>query len=214
MLVFGIAHNVDAAAFGRRGHNRYKAGVANVTYIWDTPDYCSQSPTMMPSDSPTVSPSREGLLHFGDCSQYGNADLQIGKGSIDLVGRIPAGAINAKIEIKSNVDIDLILLDSSSDKFEDDPDAIISYIDQKTRKAGINTALMMGAGYQVKEYYGRNYSWSGYEGLDGDSGHEVVQIHGNANRNLQLRVYGWVQNPRIAGFIFGKPVSPLCRHVT
>lgn len=153
----------------------------------------------MPSASPSESPTQKGLLHFSDCSGHGDAQERTFKGTIDLLGRIPAGVINAKIDVKSTVDIDLILLDSSTSKTDDDPDAILSYIDQKTRDMGISTALMKGAGYQVKEYYGRNYSWSGYNGVNGDNGHEVIQIREKANRALELYIYGYVGKRELRG---------------
>ena len=124
------------------------------------------------------------------CVGEGAFNQQIDKGKIVLVGRVPIGINNVKIELKSPVDIDLVLLDISTKKTDDDPDAILSWVDDYTKEQGIRTALMQGGGYQQQDYHGLQYSWSGYNGVKGDTGYEVVQIQAKTNRELEMRVYG------------------------
>jgi len=91
------------------------------------------------------------------------------------VGDIPVGKRGVVINLESAVDVDVQLYDKATGT------AIIAW----------PNGLLNGPSEATTVYQGVSYRYSGYNGVDGELGHEFIEILGDTNRELVMRAYGY-----------------------
>ncbi len=117
----------------------------------------------------------------GDCEPgNGSFSQQIQEKSVVTIGEIPIGKSNVKIYLNSESDVDIQLFDKETGK------AIVKWA-QNSYEAG----LLNGPNPESTTYEGLTYEYSGYKGQDGKPGNEYIKIHGNTNRVLVMKAYGF-----------------------
>jgi len=115
---------------------------------------------------------KEGCTKSGD----GNFTQSIEKDALSLVGEIPAGVPNVRIALTSDKDLDIQL-------YGEDGTVIVGWKP---------TGLLSGARTDtIIEYNGMSIEWSGYDGTNGNKGHEYIQITGSTTEALTMKVYGY-----------------------
>jgi hypothetical protein len=135
----------------------------------------------------------------GDCDGGSGAFSQtIAYRATVEVGEIPAGKRNVRIELSSSEDVDIQLYDKATGH------AIIAW----------PYGDLNGAGLETAEYRGVAYSYSGYNGVDGDWGHEFIEILGDTNRELVMKAYGYAAGTATVDYEWGVGVGELCGGTT
>ncbi|HFD12260.1 MAG TPA: CAP domain-containing protein [Crenotrichaceae bacterium] len=129
----------------------YKAGVAAVNYSWNGAQ-C-------------------------DVSQDGNGSFQqqIVKDAVVVVGDIPAGISNLKVQLDSPKDVDIQLYDTENGT------SIIAW----------PNGILNGPSTQTTTYQGMTIRWSGFNGDGTSRGNEYIEITGNTSRKLTMKAFGY-----------------------
>jgi len=94
---------------------------------------------------------------------------------VTVIGEIPVDKRNVRIDLDSPDDVDIQLFDKATGK------AIIAW----------PYGLLNGPTTDVVDYQGVSYRYSGYNGVDGELGHEYVEILGDTNRVLVIKAFGY-----------------------
>lgn len=110
-----------------------------------------------------------------------------------LVGTIPPNINNVKINLTSETDIDIQLYGA-------DGTPIIAWSP---------TGLLSGPSVQNIVYNDMNITWSGYNGIDGEKGHEYIHIEGNTTEMLVMKVYGYEAGNAEVTYSWGEANSTL-----
>ena len=128
----------------------YTAGDADVTYRWTGLDTCVDSGS-------------------------GSFQQDIVEDDVVVVGDIPAGKTDIRIELTSAADVDVQLFDGSN--------ALVQWPD----------GMMNGAGRQELNWEGVTITWSGYNGGGTQStlGHEYITIEGTLSKTLTMKAFGY-----------------------
>ena len=122
-------------------------------------------------------------FNFGECSGSGTFEQQIeyyGNQSIYdldkavLVGTIPQGIQGLRVELISDKDVDIRLYGENGDKIVHWPYGILSGPVQKT-----------------KPYRGIPVTYSGYNGSDGEKGHEFIEVNGTTPTAMTMKAFGY-----------------------
>ncbi|CAA6824551.1 MAG: Secreted protein [uncultured Sulfurovum sp.] len=92
-----------------------------------------------------------------------------------FVGTIPPNIHNVTITLTSSKDLDIQL-------YGEDATAIVSWNP---------IGLLSGAREQTIQYNGMDITWSGYNGIDNQKGHESIIITGMTSEMLVMKVYGY-----------------------
>lgn len=118
------------------------------------------------------------------------ADL--GTREVKSLGEVPVGKKDVVINLKSDSDMDIQLV-----AYEDMADGSV-VATQLIGYCGSNDNLcdrgLLGNNdgtEETLEWGGRMYTYSGYDGVAGEKGHEWVRIAGVTNVHLEMRVYGF-----------------------
>ena len=130
----------------------YKAGYAIVHYSWTGKEGCTTK-----------------------TSGSGSFTQKINQNTTSLVGTIPMGVKNLRVNLTSDKDLDIQL-------FSEDGTAIASWKP---------TGLMSGSQKQTIDYHNMNVTWSGYNGSKGRKGDEYIEIKGETTESLVMKVYGY-----------------------
>ena len=93
----------------------------------------------------------------------------------NLIGTIPAGIENLDIRLKSDKDIDIQL-------YGKDGTAIVSWKPK---------GLISGSSKQNVIHHNMNIAWSGYNGTNGQKGHEYIKIPNKTSEMLTMKVFGY-----------------------
>ena len=124
-----------------------------------------------------VSSSFAGF-NFGECSGSGTFEQQIHefKSYEDAitVGEIPQGIQGLHIELKSDNDVDIRLYAQNGDKIVHWPHGILS-----------------GSKEESKNYKGSTITYSGYNGIDGEEGHEFIELDGSTPTIFTMKAFGY-----------------------
>ena len=110
-------------------------------------------------------------------SGSGNFQQDIAKDQAVVVGTLPTGLSNVYIELTcdQNKDVDVQLFDKVTGSM------IIGWVYGDTSQK-----------YKiVKTYQGVDIEYSGYDGMDGNKGHEYIKILGTTNRNFEMKAFGY-----------------------
>jgi hypothetical protein len=92
-----------------------------------------------------------------------------------VIGEIPIGKRKVRIDLQSPEDVDIQLFDKATGT------AIIAW----------PYGLLNGPAVEEVDYEGVTYRYSGYNGVDGQYGHEYVEIVGDTNRVLVMKAFGY-----------------------
>ena len=130
----------------------YAAGDAEVEYSWEAP---------------------EGCVDTGD----GNFLQFIKKDDTTLVGDIPTGKQNIRIELASDKDVDVQVVDKATGH------EIVAWPNGDLNGPNRGCTDYTAAGVKV--------CYSGYNGVDGKMGHEYITIEGNLSKDLQMKAFGY-----------------------
>ena len=128
----------------------YAAGDAEVEYSWEAPENC---------------------VDTGD----GNFLQFIKKSDTTLVGDIPTGKQNIRIELASDKDVDVQVIDKTNGH------EIVAW----------PNGDLNGAGRECTNYSGVEVCYSGYNGVDGKLGHEYITIKGELTKDFQMKAFGY-----------------------
>lgn len=111
--------------------------------------------------------------------------------AIEEVGTIPQGVKNFEVWLEADVDVDVQLYDLDATQACSESTAIVAYC---LEDFGCNCGKITSATHISGAYQGRTYSYSGWNGVDGKKGHEVISIAGVTNRKLRMAVYGYEES--------------------
>jgi CubicO group peptidase (beta-lactamase class C family) len=164
----------------------YKKGAAKVTYSWgESQDDC--------------------CLGLAPCG--GVFTQEIAENAILEVGEIPKGKLDVTINLKTpdNSDVDIQLYDLTA--CTSYCQAIIAWCNSPSI---CNIGLMNGPSAQ-SEFYpdadGLEYSWTGYNGQNGNLGDETISIAGETDRELMMKVFGYTQGKAEVAYSYWNPVK-------
>ena len=117
-------------------------------------------------------------FNFGECSGSGTFEQEIHKyktyEDAALVGSIPRGIKGLHIELISNKDVDIRLYGENEDKIVHWPYGILKKGTQET-----------------KPYQSVNVTYSGYNGKNGEKGHEFIEVHGSTPAAMTMKAFGY-----------------------
>ena len=128
---------------------------------------------------------------WGDDCSSGNDSFQqyIAQNNTVLVGTIPAGKRAVRIDLQSNNDVDVQLIDAQTGT------EIIAW----------PNGLMNGPGYESTTYAGVTYRYSGYNGANGQQGYEYIEVVGETNRDLVMRAFGYAAGQALVTYSWEAP---------
>lgn len=106
---------------------------------------------------------------------HGSFDQPIAEDATAFVGTIPSGIKMLDINLTSHNDIDIQL-------YGEDGTAIASWKPE---------GLISGPMKQTVSYHGMQIEWSGYGGVNGESGHEYIKVTPKTTEILTMKVYGY-----------------------
>jgi len=120
-----------------------------------------------------------GGFDFGQCSGSGTFEQQIDAFGGDYektvkVGEIPAGIKGLHVELNSDKDVDIRLYGENDDKIVHWPHGIL-------KKSGLET----------KPYKNVPITYSGYNGTNGQLGHEFIDINGTTPTEMTMKAFGY-----------------------
>lgn len=117
-----------------------------------------------------------GFEWGGECESGNGAFAQaIAHYNTEDVGEIPAGKRNVRVELYSPVDTDIQLFDQLTGE------AIVAW----------PGGLLKGSTPDEVTYEGVTYRYSGYNGVNGEFGHEYIEVLGDTNRPLVMKAFGY-----------------------
>lgn len=132
------------------------------------------------------------------CGEVGEGSFAqwIALDAVTTVGQIPAGKVAVEVELQApaGADVDIQLIDDISGE------ALVAWPDGQ----------LNGAGEQSLDWYGMTITWSGYNGIDGDWGHEMIEISGATTRPLTMRAYGYQAGQAAVDYEWGDGVGATC----
>ena len=130
-----------------------------------------------------------------DCSDSGEGAFTqtLAQSELAYVGQIPAGQRDVVIELTAaaGADLDIVVRDGSTSLVE------------------WPTGLLHAAGPSVAAYEGMTLSYSGYEGVDGDWGHERIEID-VLTRPLDLFAFGFQAGEAFVTYSWGDDTDVVC----
>jgi M6 family metalloprotease-like protein len=104
----------------------------------------------------------------------GHFEQQVSRNAIELVGTIPKDIKNLEVNLTSSNDIDIQL-------YAEDGIAIVKW----------PTGILNGSNRQEIDYHGMHIVWSGYNGVNGQKGHEYIKVTPKTTELLTMKVYGY-----------------------
>ncbi len=132
------------------------------------------------------------------CNEIGNGEFSqyIKRNDTVTVGDIPKGKTNIFIELKArnNKDVDIVLTDKSTGE------EIVAW----------PNGLINGPTGKVITYHGMRIEYSGYNGIDGNAGHETIAITGKVTRNLTMKAFGYAAGTADITYLWGHGVGEGC----
>jgi hypothetical protein len=113
-----------------------------------------------------------------------------------VVGEIPANMVNVSIELQAGQgrDVDVQLIDGF------DGTEIVAW----------PSGIMNGPDAQSTLYRGMEILWSGYNGIDGNWGHESIEIVGAVTRPLIMKAFGYEAGDADVTYSWGEGAGATC----
>lgn len=130
------------------------------------------------------------------CNEMGAGafDQWVAQGDTTLVGTIPVGKVNVTIELQA----------------DDGRDVDVQLYDGETPLVQWPDGALAGPTEASLQHQGMTISYSGYNGLDGDWGHERVEIQGAVTRPLTMGAFGYQAGTAHVTYSWGDGVGDLC----
>ncbi|MCO4770238.1 MAG: hypothetical protein KDA24_09430 [Deltaproteobacteria bacterium] len=132
------------------------------------------------------------------CYEIGEGNFQqfIPQNGVETIGDIPLGKVNVEIELNAGGgnDLDVQLIDAI------DGTEIVAW----------PSGILSGAGQQQTTYHGMTITWSGYNGINGNWGHESIEIAGAVTRPLTMRAFGFQSGDAEVDYEWGDGVGATC----
>ena len=118
-------------------------------------------------------------FNFGECQGSGIFEQEIiyyagDYENVATVGEIPAGIKGLKISLTSDKDVDIRLYGENGDRIVHWPYGILRRSTQET-----------------KPYQGVKVTYSGYNGVGGEKGHESIEVNGTTPVVLTMKAFGY-----------------------
>lgn len=131
-----------------------------------------------------------GEVGDGTFSQWvpQNATTDVGTLAFGLTG------LTIELEAGGGADVDVQLIDPA------DGTEIVAW----------PNGLMNGPDASTVEYRGMTIAYSGYNGLDGNWGHETIEIEGQVTRSLLMRAFGYQAGEADVTYDWGANVDATC----
>jgi hypothetical protein len=125
----------------------------------------------------TQDPSASTGFDWGNPCDDGRGSLQQGirEGSVEDVGRIPDDKRDVRVELRSDTDVDIQLVD----------------VQTGTELVAWPNGLLNAADEGCTTFEGVQICYSGYNGDGTQLGHEWIEIRGATQRALQMRAFGY-----------------------
>lgn len=131
-----------------------------------------------------------GEVGEGSFAQY------IAHNATTVVGEIPVGKVSVEVELTApgGDDVDIQLIDATNG----------------TEIVAWPNGLLNGATEDTVTYQGMEITWSGYNGIDGDWGHESIEISGATTRPLTMKAFGYAAGQATVDYEWGDGVGATC----
>ena len=128
---------------------------------------------------------------WGTACSSGDGEFQqyIGHFADIQVGEIPAHKANVTISLRSTKDVDIRLVDSETGH------QVIAW-----PQGDLN-----GPNEACTTFEGVEYCYSGYNGVDGNLGHEWIEVRGITNRPLIMSAFGYRSGTADVTYSFEAP---------
>jgi hypothetical protein len=140
----------------------YQAGDADIEYTWTAASDCVDTGS-------------------GSFTQF------IPEGDAVLVGDIPTGKRNIRIDLASPEDVDIQLIDATNGH------EIIAW----------PSGDLNGAGQESTTYDGMIITYSGYNGINGEKGHEFITVRGTVSAPLTMKAFGYAAGDAQVDYAWG-----------
>ena len=105
----------------------------------------------------------------------GSFAKSIPKSAVEVIGDIPGDKYNVRIDLKSDADVDVQLVD----------------IDSGTELIAWPDGILSGSGEECGTYEGIEFCYSGYDGDGTNRGYEWIEVKGETKRNMRMRAFGY-----------------------
>ncbi len=133
-----------------------------------------------------------------DCGEVGEGTFTqfVPWNATATVGEIPASKVGVHVELiaAGGDDVDVQLIDAL------DGTEIVAW----------PSGLLNGATEATTTYRGMDITWSGYNGIDGDWGHEAIDIAGQTTRPLLMKAFGYQAGDATVDYAWGEGVGATC----
>ena len=116
----------------------------------------------------------------------GSFSQAIARDATATIGTIPTGKNNVRIDLKSDADVDVQLVD----------------VDSGTEIIAWPNGLMSGADKSCTTHKSVEYCYSGYNGDGKNLGHEWIEINGVTNRAVEMRAFGYASGDAVVSYSF------------
>jgi|GEM_PF-2834075 hypothetical protein len=140
------------------------------------PSTQSRVPTEDPREIvPNKIGKADGFNWGGECTGgNGSFTQRVERNTVVAVGTIPVGKANVEITLVADADVDVQLYAADGTKVVHWPDGLL-------KEAGPGTAT----------YAGLSVSWSGFEGIGGNPGHEKITLEGVTDQEFVMKAFGY-----------------------
>ncbi|MFT5431932.1 MAG: hypothetical protein ACI9OJ_002630 [Myxococcota bacterium] len=130
------------------------------------------------------------------CGEKGDGHFEqfIEHEDVVTVGVIPINKVNVVVELEA----------------ENDADVDIQLFDGDVALVQWPNGELNGSGEASFEYQGMVIKWSGYNGIDGNWGHERIEITGRVSRNLTMKAFGYAAGSAKVAYWWGEGVGDTC----
>jgi hypothetical protein len=133
-----------------------------------------------------------------NCGEVGEGTFEqyIPLNATTTVGEIPTLKVNVEIELNAGGgdDVDIQLIDATNG----------------TEIVAWPNGILNGSTEATTTYQGMEITWSGYNGIDGDWGHESIEINGATTRPLIMKAFGYQAGQATVDYEWGDGVGATC----
>lgn len=141
--------------------------------------------------SQSVGETDTGGFDWGDACEDGSGTFSqdIDHQATATIGTIPAGKASVRIDLKSDKDVDIQLVD----------------VESGTELIAWPNGLLSGADEDCTTWKDVEYCYSGYNGDGSNLGHEWIEIRGTTNRAVQMQAFGYAAGTADVSYSFEAP---------
>lgn len=137
-----------------------------------------------------------GFDFGGDCDEgSGGFQQDIAHDKTVEVGLIPEGKRNIRIDLTSDDDVDIQLVD----------------VETGEELVAWPYGELNGPDYQCMNYGSMQICYSGYNGVGGEYGEEYIQINGDTDRDLMMSAYGYRSGQALVYYTYS--AMPTCYEI-